>query len=160
MSLCNIMGFRFIDLAFRFSLAENTSLSAWVSKVQHEFRCSRVCGADVSFRDVKWRHVPELSELSFCLRGRMLTFGARRGLAAGAHVVGSRWKSQHRKIVYLSPYFWKPFNSKVIKNFVPELRSRKCFCVSGFLCYLCMCVMDIMNVLRSGMNMSISHIPV
>ena len=32
----------------------------------------------------------------------------------------------------------KPFNSKVIKSFVPELRIRKCFCVSGFLCYLYM----------------------
>ena len=30
------------------------------------------------------------------------------------------------------------FNSKVIKSFVPELRSRKCLCVSGFLCYLYM----------------------
>ena len=53
-------------------------------------------------------------------------------------VVGCRWKSQHRKIVYHSPYVEKPFNSKVIKSFVTELRSRKCFCVSGFLCYLCM----------------------
>ena len=39
------------------------------------------------------------------------------------HVVWGRWKSQ----VYLSPYAEKPFNSKVIKSFVPELRSRKCF---------------------------------
>ena len=30
---------------------------------------------------------------------------------------------------YLAPYVEKPFNSKVIKNFVPELRSRKCFFV-------------------------------
>ena len=60
---------------------------------------------------------------------------------------GSRWKSQHRKIVYLSPYVEKPFDSKVIKSFVPELRSRKCFCVSGFLCVLCN-------------SMSISHIHV
>ena len=44
-----------------------------------------------------------------------------------------------RKIVYLSPYVEKTFNSKVIKRFVPELRSRKFFCffcVLGFLCYL------------------------
>ena len=34
---------------------------------------------------------------------------------------------QHRKNVYLSPYVEKPFNSQVIKSFVPELRSRKCF---------------------------------
>ena len=37
----------------------------------------------------------------------------------------------------LSPYVEKPFNSKVIKkSFVPELRSRKVFCVLGFLCAL------------------------
>ena len=58
---------------------------------------------------------------------------------------------------YLSPYVEKTFNSIVIKGFVRELRSRKCFCVSGFLCYL---YIDIMNVLRIGMNMSISHIQV
>ena len=43
-----------------------------------------------------------------------------------------------RKIVPLSPYVEKPLNSKVIKSFVPELRSRKCFCVSGFLCSMYM----------------------
>ena len=40
---------------------------------------------------------------------------------------------------------------KVIKSFVPELRSRKCFCVSGFLCYLHM---------SYGHSMYISHIHV
>ena len=40
---------------------------------------------------------------------------------------GGRWKSQNRKNVYLSPYVEEPLNSKVIENFVPELRSRKCF---------------------------------
>ena len=43
------------------------------------------------------------------------------------HVVWERWKSQLRKVVYLSPYVEKPFNSKVLKSFVPELRSPKCF---------------------------------
>ena len=43
---------------------------------------------------------------------------------------GGRWKSQNRKNVYLSPYVEEPLNSKVIKSFVPELRSRK-----GFLCF-------------------------
>ena len=47
------------------------------------------------------------------------------------HVVWGRWKSQHRKVVYLSPYVEKPFNSKVIKCFVLELRSRKCFLCFG-----------------------------
>ena len=40
---------------------------------------------------------------------------------------GGRWKSQKGKILPLSPYVEKPLNSKVIKSFVPELRSRKCF---------------------------------
>ena len=40
---------------------------------------------------------------------------------------GGRWKSQNRKNVYLSPYVEEPLNSKVIKSFVPELRSCKCF---------------------------------
>ena len=63
-------------------------------------------------------------ELNFSVRGRRLTFGARRGLAAGVARGGGggRWKSRHRKIVPLSlPLVEKPFNSKVIKSFVPEL---------------------------------------
>ncbi len=81
--------------------------------MQHECRCSRACGDDVSFRDVKIK-IPDrkndkgdvndvtqckrglrfeksqlsfclrMEELSFCLGRRRLTFGARRGLAAGA----------------------------------------------------------------------------
>ena len=35
------------------------------------------------------------------------------------------------KLCILSPYVEKPFNSKVIKSFVPELRSRKCFLCFG-----------------------------
>ena len=56
---------------------------------------------------------------------------ARRSQASvpvsGAYVVWCRWKSQ----VYLSPYVEKPLYSKVIKSFVPELRSRKCFSCFG-----------------------------
>ena len=44
------------------------------------------------------------------------------------------------------PYVEKPFNSKVIKSFVPELRSRKYFSCFG-IPMLYMCVMDIMNIL-------------
>ena len=44
---------------------------------------------------------------------------------SGAHVVWGRWKSQ----VHISPYVEKPFNLKVIKSFVPELRSRQVFFV-------------------------------
>ena len=39
--------------------------------------------------------------------------------------------SQQRTIVYLSPYVEKSLNSKVIKSFVPEQRSRKCFLCFG-----------------------------
>ena len=53
--------------------------------------------------------------------------GLTEALRQVSHVVWSRLKSQLRKIVPLSPYVEKPFNSKVIKSFVPELRSRKCF---------------------------------
>ena len=66
------------------------------------------------------------------------TFGGRRGQtnlrATGAARDGGlgRWKSQNRKNVYLSPYVEEPLNSKVIKSFVPELRSRKCFSCFGF----------------------------
>ena len=57
--------------------------------------------------------------------------GLAEALQQVSHVVWGRWKSQHRKIVYLSPYVEKSFNSKVIKSFVPELRSRKCFLCFG-----------------------------
>ena len=151
-------GFRFTYLAFPFSLAENLSLSAWVSLVQHERRCSRSHGKDVAFRNVKIK-IPDRK----CDRGMWMTSctGSVHGGFGGfeksqkvefcspkmkvdfrslrvPHVVWGRWKSQHRKIVYLPPYVEKPLNSKVIKSFLPELRSRKCFRVSGFLCYLYM----------------------
>ena len=86
----------------------------------------------------------KVSELSFSVWGRRLTFGIRRDQTSSLWwvsrvvVVGCWWKSQRRKIVYHSPHVEKPFNSKVIKSFVPELRSRKVFRVSGFLCYLYM----------------------
>ena len=48
-----------------------------------------------------------------------------------SHVVWGRWKSQYRKMVSLSPYVEKPFNLKVIKSFISELRSRKCFSCFG-----------------------------
>ena len=53
---------------------------------------------------------------------------AHGGLGQVSHVMGGGiWKSQNTKNVYLSPYVEEPLNSKVIKSFVPELRSRKCF---------------------------------
>ena len=52
-------------------------------------------------------------------------------MAGAARVGVGRWKSQNRKNIYLSPYVEKPLNSKVIKSFVPELRSCKCFSCFG-----------------------------
>ena len=52
------------------------------------------------------------------------------GLGGDGNVSIERW--------YLSPYVEKPFNSKVIKGFVPELRSRKCFSSFGIpMFYIC-----------------------
>ena len=65
-----------------------------------------------------------------CLGGRRLVFAcSRRPLWRVPHVLWGRcrWKSQNRKIVHLSPYVEEPLNSKVIKSFVPELRSRYVF---------------------------------
>ena len=125
-----------------------------VATLTHVFTCDR--GANVSLRDVtiaqmkngarecEWRHAPEarggfgefwrkLVELRLDTKQNGSTFGARRG-ETNLHVTGAardggggRWKSQNRKNVYLSPYVDEPLNSKVIKSFVPELRSRKCF---------------------------------
>ena len=113
-------------------------------RCKHERRCSRSRGEDVSFRDVKikildrncyqgmWMtsrtgsvgwDLSKSSELSSCLRTRELRFRpvrARRLCALRAPRVGlvESWRckrSQHRKIVSLSPHIEKPFNSKVIK---------------------------------------------
>ena len=114
---------------------------------------TRVRGAEVSLRDVtiaqmgngaskcQWRHAPEarggfreilkksVSRVETCIR--MKTVGFRLLAEALSRCRtrwgGGRWKSQNRKNVYLSPYVEEPLNSKVIKSFVPELRSRKCF---------------------------------
>ena len=93
----------------------------------------------------EWRHAPEarakdledfekVSLLSWVLpREKTVGFrmlGEARPVACGGCRTrwgGGRWKSQNRKNVYLSPYVEEPLNSKVIKSFVPELRSRKCF---------------------------------
>ena len=55
---------------------------------------------------------------------------ARWGLVSGVHVMGADGKASIERW-YLSPYVEKPFNSKLIKSFVPELRSRKCFSCFG-----------------------------
>ena len=70
-----------------------------------------------------------VSRVGSCRRRRRLAFACSRRPRAGVarDGVGGRWKGQNRKNVYLSPYVEEPLNSKVIKSFVPEPRSRKCF---------------------------------
>ena len=61
-----------------------------------------------------------------------------------SHEMVGRWKSQNRKNAYLSPYVEEPLDSKVIKSFVPELRSRKCFsCLEITMFYVYMLYMNI-----------------
>ena len=70
-------------------------------------------------------------ELRSCLGRIRLTFACsprpcgrcRTWFGADGKVSIERW--------YLSPYVKKPFTSKVIKSFVSELRSRKCFSCFG-----------------------------
>ena len=98
----------------------------------------RVGGTDMSLRDVTiaqmgnratecgWCHAPEA-------RGGFWK-SQLVGLRTGHRMrTGSRWKSQNRKNVYLSPYVEEPLNLKLIKSFIPELRSRV-FHVSRFQC--------------------------
>ena len=138
--------FRFIYLAFGFSWADN--LLTQLVRCKHECRCSHVHGADVSFRDVTikipdrgcdqgcewhdaleaWAEIWEKSVVieTWASPDEFVHYGCCTWWGADGKASIERW--------YLS-YVEKPLNSKVIKSFVPELRSCKCF--SGFLCYIC-----------------------
>ena len=67
--------------------------------------------------------------VEFCRRKKKIDF---RLLTEALRRV-RMWFGADGKVVierlYLSPYVEKPFNSKVIKSFVPELRSRQVFFV-------------------------------
>ena len=73
----------------------------------------------------------------------------------------TRWgadeKARIERMCISIPYV-ETFNSKVIRGFVPELRSRYVFFEFRDSYVLCIYVTNIMNVLRTGMNMSISRI--
>ena len=135
-------------------------------RCKHERRYSRTRGADVSFRDVtiripdrgcdqgrEWCHAPEAwAEIwkvelveEFCLGRRRLTFACSPWPCGGCHTCfgeGDGKVSIER--MYLSPYFGKPFNSKVIKSFIPELRSRQVFFVFRDSYVLCIHVINIL----------------
>ena len=96
-----------------------------VNDVMHWKRAQRILGI--------WKKV---SESSCSVWRRRLTFRAHRSLAAGATHGGGSGGGADGKVVIerlcLSlPYVEKPLNSKVIKSFVSELRSRKCFLCFG-----------------------------
>ena len=106
-----------------------------VNDAMHQKRARRI-----------WGILRKVSELSLAVRRRRVTFASSRWPCGGCHTcwVGAEGKASIERLC-LSPYVEKPFSSKVIKGFVPELRSRKCFCVSGFLCsMLCIYVMNIL----------------
>ena len=108
-------------------------------------------------RECEWCHAPEarggfweiwksqLVELKTRHQTRRVDFQGSQKLTnlratGAARDGGGRWKSQNRKNVYLSPYVKEPLNSKVIKSFIPELRSRKCFLcfeIPLFYVYIC-----------------------
>ena len=120
-----------------------------VNDVTYRKRARRILG--IWEKSVSW------------VRRRRLTFGARRGFAVGAARDGGGggggWESQHRKIVYLSPYVEKPFHSNVIKTFVPELRSRKCFFVfrDSYVFYIW--VMNILCTFHTSIYLAMLHYP-
>ena len=112
----------------------------------------------------EWRHTPEAwaeiweKSVSWVLPSEEGWLSlARRGFAAGAHMVGADGKVSIERW-YHSPYVEKPFNSKVIKSLVPELRSHKCFCILGFLWYvLCICVMNILCTFHISVYLAMLH---
>ena len=70
----------------------------------------------VDFRDSSWQD-------EFERYGRCALVGLRADDVKAVSIEGL--------CVSLSPYVEKPLNSKVMKSFVPELRSRKCFLCFG-----------------------------
>ena len=125
---------------------------------------TRARGADVSLRDVRiaWDgkrgyRVRMTSRTGIARRilGIWRKLVELRGLGQVSHEMGGggRWKGRNRKIVPLSPYVEKPLNSKVIKSFVPEQRSRKClscFEIPMFYVYIYEHYMSISYIAVSG----------
>ena len=99
----------------------------------------------------EWRHSPEacaedlgdlkkVSELSSYLGRRRLTFAYSPRPCGGCR---ARWEADGKvsieRLCLSLPYVEKPFNSKVIKSFVAELRSRQVFFVfrDSYVIYIC-----------------------
>ena len=133
---------------------------------------THVRGADVSLRDVtivqmgngarefEWRHVPEARGgfggfwkcqlVEFCLGRRRLAFACTpkpgQWPCGGCHTCwgwGADGKVIIERLCIPLPYV-ETFNSKVIKGFIPELRSRYVFFVFRDSYVLCIYVMNIL----------------
>ena len=124
-----------------------------LARCKHERRCSRARGADVSFRgatikiqmgdvtgdvgDVTHRkrglRFEKSQWLRIILRTRRVDFRAHWGetnlCATGAALDGGRRGKVIIERLCISLPYVETFNSKVIKGFVPELRSRYVFFV-------------------------------
>ena len=140
----------------------------------------RAGGADVSLRDITiaqmgngarewgWRHAPEArggfwrfwkSQLvQFCLGKRQLAFACSlkpgQWPSGGCHTCwgGADGKVIIERLCISLPYV-ETFNSKVIKRFVPELRSRYVFFVfrdSYVLCIYVMIILCTFHILMYG----------
>ena len=71
-------------------------------------------------------------ELSLAVRRRRVTFASSQWPCGGYRTCcGEADGKASIERLCLSPYVEKPLNSKVMKSFVPELRSRKCFSCFG-----------------------------
>ena len=150
-------------------------------RCKHERKCSRARRADVSSRDVtikipdrgcdqgcEWHHPPEawaeIWEKSVSWVSWVPAWEEEDWLSWPDKFVRYRrhaligLRADDVKAVSIEglclslPYVEKPLNSKVIKSFVPELRSRKCFCISGFLCYLYIWVMNILCTFHTSIS--------
>ena len=127
--------------------------------------------------ECKWRHAPEArggfweilkksvetrhrtSRDETCLGGRQLVFAcSRRPLWRVPHVLG--WGADEKASIErfcLSPYVEEPLNSKVIKGFVPEQRSRFVFFEFQDSYVLWMYVMNVPCTFRIFMYMAMIH---
>ena len=85
-------------------------------------------------RGCEWRHAPEACAEDWGGLKIVESCGLKK--KGDTCWGGADGKASIERLCF-SPYVEKLLNSKVIKSFVPELRSRKCF--SGFLCSMYMC---------------------
>ena len=121
--------------------------------------CWRACGEDVSFTDVKIKipdRTTDVNDVMHRKRARWILGDLKKSVELRTrHQTGrvdfrgsqrpdkfarygrcTRWgeadgKARIERMCISLPYVEEPLNSKVIKSFVSELRSRKCFSCFG-----------------------------